>query len=203
MASKRKYEIGEFRRAIETVGASPKAIAEYLGCSRGTVYSYLRRFPELKAVYEQHRGGEVEERAQFPREAFVRAIHGSHGVKAVVAARVGCSRQTVDNALTRWPSLNEILDEEKSMLVSSAVSALVSDVADAESDGHQRAYMFVLRTIGKDEGFSERQEVTGADGAPLLSPEIVQMIEAQGLDVSEVVRQFEAMVRARAAQMQG
>lgn len=200
MSKQPKYEIGDMRRAIEAVGASPQAIADELGCSRGTVYAYLRRYPELKAVYEQHKGGQVAARAQFPHEVFVQAIHKSHGVKAVVAARVGCSRQTVDTALEKWPDLKEILDEEKSMLVSQAVSALVTDVTDVASDGHQRAYMFVLRTIGKGEGFTERQEVTGADGEALLSPDMMRLAERLGLDVSEVVRQFEGMMRTYAAQ---
>src|SRR5690606_29438464 len=104
----------------------------------------------------------VEERPQFPREVFLRAIPGSHGVIAAVASAVGCSRQTVYNAVERWPDLAESLDKEKSTLISLAKSALVADVQNAESDGHQRAYMFVLRTLGKDEGFVERAEVDGS-----------------------------------------
>jgi len=78
----------------------------------------------------------------------------------------------------------------------------VVDIETPASEGHQRAYMFVLRTLGKDEGFTERTEVTGADGAGLLdlSPETVKLIESMGLDMSEVARQFEAMVKAAAVQ---
>lgn len=196
------FDLRRVRQVIEKVGASPVAIAQELGCSRGTVYGYLRRYPELKAAFEKARGAVVADRAQFSKEAFETAIRDSYGVKAAVAAAMGCSRQTVDNALERWPELREQLDAARSGLVSKATSALVADVENKASDGHQRAYMFVLKTLGKDEGFAERQEITGADGAALfdLSPEVRKLVEEMGLDVSEVGRQFEQMVRAAAAQ---
>lgn len=195
------YDLWHFRQTIERVGASPAAIAAALGCSRGTVYAYLRKYPELKAAFEQARGAAVIERTMFSKEAFEKAIRESNGVKAAVAAALGCSRQTVDNALERWPEMRERLDAARNGLVAMATSALAADVQNTASDGHQRAYMFVLRTLGKDEGFTERQEVTGADGAALfdLSPEVVKLVEEMGLNVSEVGRQFEQMVRAAAA----
>lgn len=198
MANQRKFDIASVRLAIEKVGASASAIAEHLGCSRSAVYGYLRKFPELKMAFEKARGTEVDSNVQYTKEAFALAIKQSHGVKASVAAAVGCSRQTVDNALERWPDLAEMLDAQRSGLVSKAVSSLVSDIENREADGHVRAYMFVLKTLAKDEGFVERSEVTGADGDPLISPEIVKLIEAMGMDTSEVARQFEQMVRAAA-----
>jgi len=196
------YDLRHFREVIDRVGASPAAIAREIGCSRGTVYAYLRRYPELKASFEQVRGAAVADRVQFSKESFEKAIKESRGIKAAVATALECSRQTVDNALERWPDLREQLDAARSGLVAKAASALAKDVEDRQSDGHQRAYMFVLKTLGKDEGFAERQEITGADGAALfdLSPEVRKLVEDMGLDVSEVVKQFENMVRAAAQQ---
>lgn len=199
-ANQRKYEMADFKEAIVKAGAQVALIASYLGCTRGTVYSYLRRYPELKAVYEAHKGAAVAEAGKFSKEQVEQALKDSRGVKASAAAALGCSRQTIDNYLAKWPELAETLDAARSGLISKAVSALYADVENATSDGHQRAYMFVLRTLAKDEGFSERTELTGADGDPLLSPDVVRLLEAQGLNPSEVVRQFEAMVRAQAAQ---
>lgn len=199
--NERRFDIGTVRRAIEEVGASPAGLARRLGCARSTVYAYLRKYPELKAAFEAARGGQVEEKAQFGKEMFAAAIPQSHGVKAAVAAAVGCSRQTVDNALARWPELQEMLDAARSGLIGQAVSALAQDIQNTESDGHQRAYMFVLKTLGKEEGFTERTEVTGADGAGLLdlSDETIRLMERMGLDMSQVARQFEQMVKAAAA----
>lgn len=199
------YDLRHFREVIEAIGAHPAAIAKAIGCSRGTVYAYLRKYPELKEAFEKARGAAVVDQAQFSKEAFEKAIKTSFGVKAAVAAAVGCSRQTVDNALERWPELREQLDTARSGLVSKATSALAADVEDSSSDGHVRAYMFVLRTLGKDEGFVERNEVTGADGAGLfdLSPEVMKLVQEMGLDLSEVKAHFESMVRAAAAQKAG
>lgn len=202
MSKKKAFDIGSVRRVIERVGASPARIAEEMGCTRGAVYGYLRRYPELKEAFETAKGAGIADGAQFSKMAFAEAIRKSHGVKATVASLVGCSRQTVDNALERWADLREMMDEARSGLVGKAVSALVADVENAERDGHQRAYMFVLKTLGKEEGFVERSEVTGAGGVGLLdlSPEVVRLVQELGLDMSEVSRQFEAMVKMAALQ---
>jgi len=62
-----------------------------------------------------------------------------------------------------------------------------------------RAYMFVLKTLGKDEGFVERSEVTGRDGKGLmeLPEDVAKMVDELGLNVAEVLRQFGEMVRER------
>ncbi len=194
----RKYNVTDFRLAIEAAGASPAAIARHLNCASGTVYSYLKRYPELKAAYEAAKGATVEDKPQFPKERFIEAIKESYGVKAAVAAGVGCSRQTVDNAFERWPELVELFDAARSKLVSKATSALVSEIDRPGSEGHTRAYMFVLKTMGKDEGFVERSEVTGADGAALLnvSPDVLKQMEALDLNVNEVLQNLIAMRQA-------
>jgi len=195
----RKYSVRDFRVAIETVGASPAAIAHELGCTRGTVYAYIKRFPELKAAYETVKGGQVEAKPLYPKERFENAIKLSFGVKSAVAALVGCSKQTVDNALERWPELHEQLDTAKAVLVGMATGALVDDIVDRTSPGHQRAYMYTLKTQAKDEGFVERSEVTGADGAALLPPDLMKELESTGLNVVEVLRNLVAMKQAEVA----
>lgn len=192
-----RYDLISFRRAIEQVGASPTAIAGVIGCAPSTVYAYLRRHPDLRAAYEAARGEEVGSQPQFPKEVFEKAIAESYGVKTAVAGAVGCSRQTVDNALVRWPELADQLDAARGKLVGMAVSALYTDVKNKTSDGHQRAYMFALKTLAKEE-FSERQEVTGADGAALLSPEGLKLAELLNMDLPQVGQHFEKMIKAEA-----
>lgn len=188
----KKYSVADFRLAIEAAGASPAAIARELNCTRGTVYSYLKRFPELKAVYEAAKGGQVEDKPLYPKEIFEKAIQLSFGVKSAVAYMVGCSRQTVDNAFERWPELKEQFDTASAVLVGMATAALVDDIQDRSSVGHQRAYMYTLKTKGGDEGFRERTEITGADGASLMdiSPEIAEQVKSLGLNLNEVLKHF-------------
>lgn len=195
--SNQKYSILDVRKAIEAAGPSRAAIARELHCSTATVSRYIRVFPEVAEAFERAQGKPVIDSPQYPKAAFEAAIKQSHGVKASVAAAIGCSRQTVDNALERWPELVELLDAARSSLVSIATSALVNDINSPTSDGHVRAYMFVLKTFGKDEGFVERSEVTGADGAALLdvSPDVLKQITDAGLNVAEVLKNFAAMVQ--------
>lgn len=201
-ANQRKYEIADFKEAIVKAGANVRLIASYLGCAPGTVYSYLRKYPELKAVFEAHKGAPVAEAGKFTKEQVEQALKESHGVKAAAAANLGCSRQTVDNYLAKWPELNETLDAARSGLIGKAVSALYTDIENAQNDGHQRAYMFVLRTLGRDEGFSERTEVTGADGEPLfdLPPDVVQLMKSMGVNMADVSKHLAGMVRQMAQQ---
>lgn len=169
------------------------AMAADLGCSRATVYSAIRRWKEVEKAVEAA-GGAVEDRAQFGREKIEKAISGSMGIKTAVARRAGCSVGTIDNALQRWPELAKQLEEERESIIDLAESQLVRAV----NDGEMRAILFTLETLGRNRGWTKRQEITGADGVPLLSPEVAEMIRARGLDAAEVVRQFEAMVRAAA-----
>ena len=74
----------------------------------------------------------------------------------------------------------------------------MDDIEDKSSDGHQRAYMFVLKTFGKEEGFVERSEVTGADGAGLLdvSPDVLKQMKDLDLNINEVLTNLIAMRQA-------
>jgi transposase-like protein len=208
MAGKREYDLASFRKAIEEHG-TVAAIARALGCQRGTVYSYLRKYPELQAAFDKKNGSETaitpaadDSRTAHTKDAVIAAIGKSRGVKASVASALGCSRQTVDNYLKRWPELQEAFEAERSALVAISVSALAADVQNSESRGHQAAYMFVLRTLGKDEGFTERTEVTGADGKRLfeLPPDVLRMAELIGFDWTAVGAQLAQMIRMAAEQ---
>jgi DNA-binding phage protein len=208
MAGKREYDLASIRKAIEEHGTIT-AIAYALGCQRATVYSYLRKYPELQAAFDKKNGGEKsivaasdDSRTAHTIEAVLAAINKSRGIKASVASALGCSRQTVDNYLKRWPQLKESLEAERAALIQIASNALVADVNNAESRGHQAAYMFVLKTIGKDEGFIERSEVSGPDGKSLfeLPPDVIQLAHVIGFDWAAVGTQLAQMIRLAAEQ---
>jgi hypothetical protein len=133
---------------------------------------------------------------KYGRKALREAIKGSRGIKTEVARALGCSRQTVDTYLKRYPDLEAQLVSERETLVDLAESKLAVLIEHLDV----RAIMFALETLGKKRGYTKRVEATGADGAPLgLSPDVLGLIEAMGLGVSDVVRAFEEMIRAEAA----
>ena len=181
------------RQAIEAGNGSPARIATKLGCARSTVYAYIRRYPELKAAFEGSRGAVVEDRRHYPHEALVEAIRQSEGYKARVAAALGCSRQTVDNYFRDDPDLHDAFEAERAKSIGLATSKLMNDV----KNGDQKAYMYLLKTIGKDEGFTERSEVSGKDGAPLLefTPEQIKLLETHGTTVQQQLNRLFDMLR--------
>lgn len=133
--------------------------------------------------------------ARFSRKQVESAIIGTRGIKATIAARLGCSRQTLENYLMRYPELREILAQERETIIDLAESKLV----EAVEQGETRAVMFVLETMGKGRGWSKRTEITGADGAPLVLPaDVLEALRARGIEASEVVAQFVEMIRAGA-----
>lgn len=208
MAGKQEYDLASFRKAIEEHG-TVAAIARALGCQRGTVYSYLRKYPELQAAFDKRNGGEKamvaaadDSQTKHPKDSVLAAINKSRGIKASVASALGCSRQTVDNYLQRWPELKEALDAERAALIQIASSALVDDVVNSESKGHQAAYMFVLKTIGKEEGFVERSEVSGPDGKSLfeLPPDVLRLAEMIDFDWTAVGTHLIQLIRMAAEQ---
>jgi AcrR family transcriptional regulator len=209
MAGKQEYDLASFRRAIEEHAPRISAIAKAMNCTRGTVYSYLRRYPELQAAYDKAAGGSVamvaaadDSRTAHSKEAVQAAINKSRGIKATVASALGCSRGTVDNYLKRWPELKELLDAERSGLISIASSALIEDLKNSDSKGHQPAYFFILKTLGKEEGFVERSEVSGPDGKGLfeLPPDVVRLAEMIGFDWAAVGAQLARMITMQAEQ---
>jgi hypothetical protein len=93
----------------------------------------------------------------------IEAIQGSFGIKTVIATRLGCTRGTVDNYIARYPTVEAAWHDERGRLVDMAQASW------SETDaGQDWAVRYVLSTLGKNDGFSDRVELTGAEGEPLL-----------------------------------
>jgi len=135
--------------------------------------------------------------ARTTKTAVIAAIKGSRGVKSAIALRLGCARNTLYNYLERWPDLKTLLDDESEALVDNAEIMLAVAVAA----GDIRAITFTLATKGKTRGYSQRTEITGADGGALIiAPDVLSAMTRLGLETSDVVREFEALIRMKAAQ---
>lgn len=99
----------------------------------------------------------------------IKAIEGTFGIKQVACNRLGCVHATLNNYIARYPSVRVAYEHERGRLVDMAQSKLVEMV----NNGDPWAVKFVLSTLGKHEGFVERQEVTGADGGAMRSEVVV------------------------------
>lgn len=83
--------------------------------------------------------------------------------KTGAAKLLHCSRQTIQNYCKRWKTVANAFEDKKRELVDLAHMGLRGAVLNREP----WAVAFTLKTLGKDEGYAERQEVTGKDGGPL------------------------------------
>lgn len=99
----------------------------------------------------------------------IKAIEGSFGIKQVACNRLGCVHATLNNYIARYPSVRVAYEHERGRLVDMAQSKLVEMV----NNGDPWAVKFVLSTLGKHEGFVERQELTGAGGGPVQQNVVV------------------------------
>ncbi len=93
-------------------------------------------------------------------EQVVAAIHGSKGFVTVVGKRLGCSARHVYNLLDKYATARDALADERESMRDFAEGMLYKRI----EEGDTTAIIFYLKTQGKDRGYVERQEVTGAGG---------------------------------------
>lgn len=100
-------------------------------------------------------------RQRYTVDQVIDAIKAGHTPKGA-AAVLGCCPDTVRNYAVRYPSVKKALDTERKDIVDMAETGLRAAVERGEA----WAIAFALKTLAKDI-YSERQEVSGANGEPL------------------------------------
>jgi hypothetical protein len=87
----------------------------------------------------------------------------SGGNLSAVARRLNVTRATVYNYAKRWKTVEDAIDEEKQGMLDFTENQLFKQV----QAGNITAIIFTLKTLGKNRGYVERQEITGKDGTDL------------------------------------
>lgn len=108
----------------------------------------------------------LQRRGRLPRysvEQMEIALRSTHGLVHAAAKALGCSPRTIRRYVRRHPQVKEAAAE---------ASELRLDLAELRLDqavqaGEPWAICFLLKTKGKKRGFTQRHEVTGADGDPI------------------------------------
>lgn len=137
---------------------------------------------------------------QFGIKEFKNAIVGCGGNKTEIARRLNCSRQTVMNYFEKYPELKQSFEHEDDVMLEIAESNALRLL----NEGDAKMTMFVLETKGKNRGWSKRTEITGADGGALaLSQETLLLLAKNGVEISDVVKQFEEMIKSQAQVLNG
>lgn len=86
------------------------------------------------------------------------------GNVAVAAANLGISREYLHREIKKKPELEESVYYGREARIDLFESALDKNV----QAGKEASIIFGLKTLGKERGYIERQEITGKDGAPIL-----------------------------------
>jgi len=101
---------------------------------------------------------------QYSTAEIVKAIHEADGLLSRAAELLGCSRNAIYRRANE-PEIAEAIKDARAFIVFDAEDALRNRI----KDGDTTAIIFTLKTLGKQHGYIERHELTGRDGAPLLS----------------------------------
>ena len=99
-------------------------------------------------------------------EEIVDALTETEGNQVMAAARLGCCRQLIWKRAKTEPAIRAAIRQGTKRRIRVAEDKL-HELIEA---GDFRAIRFFLITQGKDQGWVERQEVTGANGAPVGHP---------------------------------
>ena len=97
---------------------------------------------------------------RYTPEQVIQAIEQSGGIKAEAARRLQCNRSMILYYMRRWPEVAEAFENARQDLLDLAESRLIARVERDEWP----AVRFVLVTLGKERGYSERAEVAAVSG---------------------------------------
>ena len=94
----------------------------------------------------------------------IAALKHTKGLMYLTAKRLGCSYNTVLNYCERYPSVQETRDALRGEMIDLAEQKLWHSINKGEAWG----ITLCLKTLGKNRGYVERQEVTGEDGTAMV-----------------------------------
>lgn len=111
---------------------------------------------------------------RIPTDRIIECLREVNGLISLAAKRVPCSPTTIRERARRVQAVRQVIDECRGELVDLGELALRKAVLA----GEPWAVALVLKTLGKDRGYVERQEVTGKDG------EAVRLVWDDGTEVT-------------------
>ena len=100
---------------------------------------------------------------RYTPEQVAEAVREAHGLVSHAAKRLGCCDNTVRQYMKDFPEVAAARHDAREAMKDLGEAALWKAV----SAGEGWAVCFYLKTQAKDRGYIERQEHTGADGAPI------------------------------------
>ena len=96
----------------------------------------------------------------YRTEDIIKALEETHGMIYLAANALGCSPHTIYRRAEKNKKVQEVIDVQRGKLIDKAELKL----EQAVMNGEPWAVTLTLKSLGKNRGYVERQEVTGAEG---------------------------------------
>lgn len=100
----------------------------------------------------------------YTTEDVLQAIKGSGAIVSTVAKRLSCQWITAKRYIDKWDETRRAFIDETETILDMAESKLYESI----QGGNTQDAKWLLSTKGKNRGYSERKEITGADGDPVM-----------------------------------
>jgi transposase-like protein len=113
--------------------------------------------------------------ARKSKKAIIEAIKDSGGIMSTIARRLGVTWHTADTWVKQYDETKQALQDERETILDLAESTLFRNI----KDGNSQDAKWLLSTMGKNRGYSERQEITGVDGGPIDVNAIIRKAEEE------------------------
>ena len=113
--------------------------------------------------------------ARKSKKAIIEAIKDSGGIMSTIARRLGVTWHTADTWVKQYDETKQALQDEREAILDLAESTLFRNI----KDGNSQDAKWLLSTMGKNRGYSERHEITGADGGSIDVNAIIRKAEEE------------------------
>ena len=92
---------------------------------------------------------------RYTQKQLVDALTQARGIKAAAARALHCTRWTINRYIQRYPAVRIAYDDA----LQSSIDLAYSKLVDLVEQGDWSAIRFLLTTLGRDRGFTERFEM--------------------------------------------
>jgi hypothetical protein len=92
---------------------------------------------------------------KFTAQQVIETLKETKGMIYLAARKLGCSHTTIYTYAKRYPTVQEVIDSERGHFVDTVELALNRAVLAGEG----WAICFALKTLGKDRGYIEKQQI--------------------------------------------
>jgi hypothetical protein len=101
---------------------------------------------------------------KFTADQMIRALSETKGMITLAAQKLDCAPNTVRRYIREYPTIAQAQKDARDKMTDAVELKLYEKIMS----GDTTAMIFYLKTQAKERGYIERQEVTGADGTPLM-----------------------------------